>query len=1081
MNRFNPNDLTLRPVAVAAWLVTCGLVISQASAAQLDLATAPAGTGGREPAPNIIISVDDSGSMASSDSSTMTGLRNALTNAFSNTAVADNSIRLGFQAMWRCRGFGDNPGSNTSNRPYYSYGGACPENRVRPFSGSHRTGFNAWVNSLRPASNTPSHMMVKLAGEFMKTTGTWNPYAKIPGTQETPLLTCRKSFHIFMTDGEWNSESSYGNDPGTAGNADGLPRVLPDGTVYDPYNTDADPNTSTETQTNVFRDSHGTGTVNTVSDFVFDYWATDLQPDIANEVRPMIKAPGSINFGTAASPYLLQEYWNPKNNPATWQSLTTYTIGYGSGAALSTSGNSNHPWWGGATGTTWSGGDYSNLVKGTVNWGNPINSSDAKRKELWHMAINGRGRYVSATNATDLSNAFAEIVNQILLDTSSPLVSIAANTQSIRTETRAYVAGYDATRWSGHVKAYALNANDTVNQTALWDASAQLEAVNPDDRLIYTHDGTDPAMFVWSGLSSLQKTTIQNGDSATVGQNRVSYLRGTRSLEVQSGGNFRNRDKRMGDIVNSALWTVGKPELGYTMNDYRTFRTTQASRTPMVYVGANDGMLHGFSTTDGSEKMAYIPLGVYNNLSALTATNYTHRYFVDGQPFSGDFYNGTNWKTALVGTLAGGGKGFFVLDVTSPSSWTSTSASSVVMMDKTASFTASAAVGLPAATWDDVGYMYGEPAIDSANQAKAVQITKLNNNRWAALLGNGVNSTNEKAMLLIQYLDGNRELVKLTADNTGNNGNGLAHPQVIDFNGDGKADVAYAGDLLGNLWKFDLTSSTPSSWSVAFSGQPLFIARDTAGTRQPITSSPTWIAHPEGGIMLAFGTGREMTEADRLNVSLQTLYAIWDNTAITPAASGVTLSGGSRITDASPLYGRTDLVQQTQTLTTTISGQTYYKTSTNAVPYTGAGAKRGWYLDWPGLGERTINNGGILDKRLMFMRSRKPAVGSQTESSEETCNPTATPAEEFLTIVDILSGKPSPTPTFDTDGGGFTGTEETGVSRWKAGKDDRLWLRKGRPDGWNNEVVSISPRENDTMRIRTGAISPARVGWRQLQ
>ncbi|MDO9158293.1 MAG: PilC/PilY family type IV pilus protein, partial [Burkholderiaceae bacterium] len=384
----------------------------------------------------------------------------------------------------------------------------------------------------------------------------------------------------------------------------------------------------------------------------------------------------------------------------------TYTIGFGSGAALSTG---TAPRWGGTTGTTWSGGDYNNLVLGTVNWGDPNSSSDAKRKELWHMAINGRGRYVSANNAAELSSAFAEIVNQILADSSSPLVSIAASSQSVRTDTKAFVAGYDAARWSGHVRAYNLTSNQSLNQTVVWDAAVQLNALTPANRLIYTHDGTDPATFAWDNLSTLQQDLLKGSDAATVGQARLDYLRGERSAEQNNGGTFRTRDNRLGNIVNSSIWTVGKPVAGYSEASYRSFRTSRASRTPMVYVGANDGMLHGFSANTGDELMAYVPLGAYASLSQLTMPSYQHRYFVDGSPFTGDFYNGTAWRTALVGTMAGGGRGFFVLDVTNPADWTSSSAASVVVMDKTASFTASSSVGLPAATWADVGHIYGEP------------------------------------------------------------------------------------------------------------------------------------------------------------------------------------------------------------------------------------------------------------------------------------------------------------------------------------------------------------------------------------
>lgn len=1042
----------LIPTAMACALLLAG--VSNGLAAPISLSQVPAGNGGKEPAPNLIISVDDSGSMGSTG---MTALRNALNSSFSATAVPDDSIRLGFQAMWRCRGFGPSAVSN--------YGGTCPENRVRPLSGTHRTGFNTWVNSLQHSSMTPTHLMVKNAGEFMKTTGIWNPYANNPGTTETPLLACRKSFHIFMTDGEWNSESSYGNNPGTAGNADGTARTLPDGTAYDPYD-------STDTQTRIYRDLHGTGTVNTVSDFVFDYWATDLQPGIANQVRPIIRQAGPIDVGPVGSPYVIEEYWNPRNNPATWQSLTTYTIGFGSGAALSTG---TTPRWGGTTGTTWSGGDYIGLLTGTVGWGNPITSSDAKRKELWHMALSGRGRYVSASNATELSNAFAEIINQVIADSSAPMASIAANTQAITTGTTVYVAGYDAAKWSGHVRAYALQTNYTLSGTPTWDAAVVMDSTAPNSRLIFTHNGSAGTSFDWSNLSTAQQDLIKGSDTASVGQDRLAYIRGDRTKEQAASGPLRDRNSRLGDIVNSNMWVVGKPNIGHTGNNYSTFRSNSASRPTMIYIGGNDGMLHAFNASTGAEQFAYVPQGVYDKLKSYTDPSYAHQYTVDGHPFTGDIYDGTNWKTVLVGSLAGGGKGYFALDVTNPGSLTGASGTSLVLMDKTDGSDA------------DIGHMYGEPTLDTSNSERVVQITKLNNNRWAVLLGNGINSSSEKAVLLIQYLDGARELVKLELDGTGSNGNGLSHPQVIDINGDGKADLAYAGDHQGNLWKIDLSSSTASNWGSYYnSGStpvPLFVARDESNARQPISTAPQWAAHPIKGLMVAVGTGREMTVTDRLTTSTQSLYAIWDDSTITPGGNPMVTSG-TAITN-----GRTSLIAQTQTSTVTIGGRQYFKTSSNAVPYTGAGAKRGWYLDWPTSGERSVNNGGMLTNKLLFMRSRVPASGSQDSSNTESCEPTATSAKEYLTVLDIVTGKAPSKPMFDTDGGGFTGSEEAGVSRWHSGRSDRLMIKTGKP----GEFISLSgrlggpgtsdpPCTGNDCNTRLGpAIPVTEFGWRQLQ
>jgi type IV pilus assembly protein PilY1 len=932
--------------------------------------------------------------------------------------------------------------------------------------------------------------MVYSAGEFLKTTGIWNPYASDPGTTEQPLLACRKSFHIFMTDGDWNSESDKVNGvviKGKSGNADGTARTLPDGTVYDPYNTLPDADNATLSWTKIYRDAFGNSTTNTLADFAFDQWATDAQPTIPNEVRPIIRQAGPADYGPTGSPYWLPEYWNPKNNPATWQSLVTYTIGFKNAANMGTARtnrtvsingtntNIKLPAWGG---NTWSG-DFAPMIRGDVDgtrpviWGNPLaNSSPERRQELWHMALNGRGRFVPATSATELSNAFAEIVNQIIADSSTPLASIASNTQTVSAGTKVYTAGYDAAKWSGFVQARNIQTNYNLGTTTLWDAATVLDSTAATARLIFTHNETAGTTFEWDNLSAGQKNLVKGSDSNTVGENRVNYLRGVRTGEQSVGGVFRNRTTKLGDIVNSNLWVVGKPEIGYTFSNYSGFRTTYASRPTMIYVGANDGMLHGFNAADGSEKMAYVPKGVYSKLKSYTEPSYVHEYMVDGHPYTGDIHDGTNWKTMLVGTLAGGGKGYFVLDVTNPAGWSSTSGSGLVVADNTDGTDA------------DIGHIYSEPTLDTTNPARAVQITKLNNNRWAVLMGNGANSSSEKAVLLIQYLDGAKELVKMELDGTGGNGNGLANPQVIDINGDGKADVAYVGDLLGNLWKVNLSSSTATNWGSYFlTGAvpaPLYVARDGSNARQPIVTAPQWAAHPTKGIMVAFGTGREMTIADRTTTSTQTLYSVWDNTEFKPSASPM-MVGGTVISN-----GRSDLVAQTQTSAVTISGRKYFKTSNNAVPYTGAGAKRGWYMDWPNLGERAVNNGGMLSSRLLFMRSRIPANGTQDTVTEESCTPNATAADEYLTILDIVNGNAPTKPVFDTDGGGMTGTEEAGVTRWESGREDRVLFRTGKP----GELVSVGSTNNGGGNNPcTGANAqciavPQNLtgfGWRQLQ
>ncbi|WP_349280791.1 pilus assembly protein [Polaromonas hydrogenivorans] len=1025
-------------------------------------------------------------------------MKSALNNAFATTAVPDDRIRLAFQAMWRCRGF--------SSAPYKNYGAACPDNRMSSFGGTHRANFNTWVNSLQADSNTPSHMMIKNAGEYMKTTGLWNPYAKIPGVQETPLLSCRKSFLIFMTDGEWNSESSYGNDPGTAGNADGTNRTLPDGVLYD---VDA-----ANTQTRIYRDAYGVGAVNTVSDFVFDYWATDLQPSIPNEVQATLRQPGTVNFGTSAAPYLLEQYWNPKNDPANWQHLVTYTIGFSGGASLPTSGATSHPWWGGASGTTWSGGDYAKLVQGitfgtpaTSGWGNPIpdTATTARRQELWHMAINGRGRFTPATDSAALSSAFSEIINQILLDTSQPLVSIAANSSSLRSGLHAYIAGYDAEKWSGSLVARPIDSTTSaISATETWNAAALLDATgfSVSNRLVLSYGdsgsgNTGLSWTTWSSLPSLQKVPLNTNSSGTVdtqGQNRVNYIRGDRSMEAtQTNGVFRDRNSRLGDIVNSNIWYTGKPASAYTVNNYATFRSATATggkggRTPMVYLGANDGMLHGFAASNwpndaspthvgGKELLAYIPQGIaQGDLRKLTDPSYSHQYFVDGSPFTGDAFIGSTpaWTTVLVGSLGAGGKGYFVLDVTDPAQFTAANAASLVMTDTTATSDA------------DIGNITSPPVVDDVIAGKSRQIVKMNGGRWAVVMGNGYNSTNEAPVLLIQYLDGDKSIKKLSpcslptsAACSFKGGNGLSSPQLIDLNSDGMVDVAYAGDLKGNVWKFNLTSATDSNWSVAFSGQPFFVAKPSATVTQPITTAPYWMQHPQGGIMLAVGTGQNLTLADQTTTGTDSMYALYDNSTFSSVAGGpLTLTDSTTINTVSSTSLPSTLVQQTITGTITDAGTTYYTSSSNTVNYGGSTPARGWYLNWSNAGQRVLHNSKAFTGQKILVQSTVPKSGGTT-STAETCTPVGTDERSFLSILNMFTGKPSVLPAFTltsttTSNVNITTLESnagSGSDNWLIRTDDKVKILKVCPAGQSCDPRDLNPDKYIGLR----------ANWREIQ
>jgi type IV pilus assembly protein PilY1 len=997
-------------------------------AAPLTFQQVPAGAGAKEPAPNVIVSVDDSGSMGAAGMAT---LRQALTATFGVTAgLADNRIRMAWQSMNRC------PSLGTSSTACGNYNG------MRYFGGTHRANFDQWARTLVEGGGTPGHRMMANAGDYLMASISNNasPWAADPGVTLNPVLSCRKNFHIFMTDGGWNSGTTdtsqhidtAGTNNGTrivrgGGNADGTSKPLTASITYD---------ISTSTpETLLYRDNWGGPTTNsagnrttlsTLSDLAFHYWSTDLQTGLTNNVRPSINRSSTETFvATNGSSTALPAFWNPRNNPATWQNMVNYTIGFNTAASWS-----GAPLWGG---DTFSGG-LANLINGVDSWTSPFcgptNNAVAngnqpcdfsngytasgnapvingRRMDLWHAALNSRGLFVPAPTAQALVDAFQIILDDILVQTTKPLVSIATNSSRLSSGGFTYVAGYNSEGWSGELSGYQINATTSLpSKSPTWQATTLLDSTSTTvfstaTRVVLTHTGTQGTGFRWGNLSTAQQAALRGGtaDTATVGEQRVSYLLGDRSREQRvAGGYMRNRESRLGDIVNSNIWYTGKPSrLGFEHTGHASFRSSNASRTPVVYVGANDGMLHGFNANTGRELVAYVPKAAYEHLRSYTLPTYSHRYFVDGHPFTGDAdLGGTlNWRTVLVSGLGAGGKGYFILDVTNPNNFVDpgAAASPIVLMDTTDG------------AHPDIGHIFAAPVVDEQTRSRSQQIVKMNNNRWAVVMGNGYNSTNERPVLLIQYLDGDRSLKTIVTNATTGATNGLAAPQVIDVNGDGKVDIAYAGDLNGNLWKFNLTGAVDTSWSVGFSGSPLYTAVDAAGTPQAITVPPMYVAHPLGGIQLVFGTGRELTASDRSSTQVQTIYGIWDKSTYGSPTGPISSNDVERITG-----GRVSLVQQTQTGSVGSTG--LLTTSSNPVVYSrlDTTAKRGWYFDLPVAGERVLGQPQVFEGQKALINSIVPKAAVFGES----CNLEEAADRNFITILNAINGQPSKVPAFGT-------------------------------------------------------------------
>ena len=1156
---------TLLSLAISA------LGMPMAAQAALSFSTAPAGSATKEPAPNVIVSVDNSGSMGTDG---IKALKDALKATFDPGFIEDGRIRLAYQAMWGCSGNSKTPSFDPSKDN--SCGAFVPMAPLTGSStaedGSHRRKFFKWIETLKDGSNTPTHMMMHNAGEYLKVTGDKSPWNAVPGTADSKPIACRRAYHILMTDGGWN----YYNDmPMFSGetakaiveifdqnldNVDGTQKTLPDGVIYDPASAES----------RVYKDSWGRQTVDaggngiywkgsngkeystekqckdvnnnnnckkydkdynytwydvvpTLSDMAFHYWSTDLQPglkssDPLKNVQPIIKKSGDENFSANGKSQILSEYWNPKNNPATWRHMTTFTIGFNNAATWPTIPSDP------VFGTNTFDGDFNKLVVGDKIWINPIQPNlstpkgwylnktytdkyasnksieDPRQQELWHIALNSRGKFFPAKTADDLKAAFGDILKNIVEDTTKPITSYSASSSSvISSSAYLYRAGYDANGWKGYIESFKIaKGTGAGSANTGWGGATDTTATKLDaasvtaaNRKIYTakSDTGSVIPFLFDSLHADQQALFKKTGETnnTLATNRINFIRG--DLEVGTTAKpFRSRSSRHGDIVNSALWYVGAPAGGFDLPGYSAFSTAKKSRTPMLYVGANDGMLHGFSAADGTEKIAYIPQGLLKKLPALTEPGYTHQYYVDGSPFTGDVDTGSSttpaWKTMLAGSLGAGGKGYFVLDVTNPGS-----ATDLVITDQTSSTDA------------DIGHIFGPPVPAEFNPQRSLQIAKMNNDRWALISGNGYNSTNGRPVLLIQYLSGSdTSLLKIEAASSGANAtdNGLSTPRPVDLNGDGTVDVVYAGDLKGNMWKFDVSNKASNNWSVAFSGDPLYIAKDSTDTRQPITSAPNVRTNKSvGGMMVAFGTGRNVTDGDRSDrASVHTVYSVLDETKYTldsdvsneGKVKAVASPAPTTVSSRTSATAHGDLVPRTFNATNIngegrSSDEVFWNMSDTQVElkYAGTGKKRGWYLDLPADGERVLTMPTFYDgSNVLDITSEIPASGGNT--TEESCSPPAMEGKQYQTLMGIEFGLRPTVQLLDSNGDGLFNAAAD-----QDNKTNRHTTDPGKAVKVNGGFNKLTGKETCTnagdCKAETSELPkpPLTINWRQLQ
>ncbi|MET0332620.1 MAG: PilC/PilY family type IV pilus protein [Dyella sp.] len=796
-----------------------------------------------------------------------------------------------------------------------------------------RSQFMNWIYGVPASGGTPTRVATQTAGKFFtRTLDTANPQ-RDPywnGSTSSPAeISCRKNFNMLVTDGFWNGDS-----PDTVSPSVSTGINLPDGKSY----STSDPNSK------IYWNQSGT-TTPSLADIAFYYWATDLRSNLTNNVPAYYPdlstgVTGASTQVDAGAPGNTGEvYFNPANDPATWQHMSQYMV------TMGVSGSLNYP------------GDYTALRKGTKQWPTPTTGGGTTNiDDTWHAALSSRGGYFSAADPTSLVNSLKSILSSVIASSSSAL-NLSLNTQVLTSNSVGYYAGYNTTDYSGTLNALSINTDGTVG-SSVWQAEAGSQLTNrasTDPRFIVTSSGPGAGKGVtfsssnFSSLSSAEQAALNSPDGTGasndgLGKDRVDWLTGTRSKE---GTTFRTRTSLLGAIFNSQPAYVGPASGGYSNvfpagspeatalasnanMAYSAFVSTQQTRPAVVYVGANDGMLHAFDArlssvsgaNPGRELWAYVPASVYANLPAQSRlAQYSFTPTVDGSPVTGDVFfgadNATNnsvkgWHTLLVGSLRYGGRGVFAIDITDPRavSSASTAAQKVLWEFNSASTDVTNSTDTPA----NMGYSFGTPTIG-----------RLPNGKWVVLVPGGYFPDGSTAAAAgntyssLFVLDAQTGTVlKEIRTPSGTTSYGLSTPVLGDYDGDQVADVAFAGDLAGNVWRIDLSAALANSSQTA--GVSLLFQPATAGA-QSITTSPRLIADPTSNdFIVIFGTGRYLATSDTPDITTQALYGIRDpGTAVT---TPVTLS---------------NLTQQSLTVDSATGG---IGVTGNAV----AASSSGWYL-----------------------------------------------------------------------------------------------------------------------------------------
>lgn len=626
--------------------------------------------------------------------------------------------------------------------------------------------------------------------------------------------------------------------------------------------------------------------------------------------------------------------------------------------------------------------------------------------------------------ARDVLTAFDEIFSRASTSARSVAGGGLSTGNKVTSNSVSYSAKFDTSNWSGDVVAEPITqdaSNNLVVGTQLWSAAQRLDnMISPAaNRKIFVGrvgatSSTTATAFTWGAIDATLKAQLNKANPGAaadgLGADRLAFLRGDRTKE---GAPFRVRSSLLGDIVNSNISYSGAPSKSFTGTGYAAFRAAYDSRTPAIFAGGNDGMLHAFNATTGDELFAYIPSWLGPNLSALTDPTFAnnHQNYVDAPSVVSEAQvansgASTDWKTVLVSGTGGGGSGVFALDVSNPANFTASN----VMWEFTR------------ADDEDMGQVVGEPKI---LKIKTSGTSSTVTYRWFAVVGSGVNnyvpdadnrfsSTGKPALFLLALdkpsgdawsLGTNYYKISVPTNSSLalTNATGLTNFSAL-YGTQGEMTDIYMGDLHGALWRLKFDGKEPTDWNMdklsyfdkGSAGSPvpypLYIARtgDSTPKVQPIFAAPTPFAGPiVNGVesfYVVFGTGKYLESSDNISTTTQSVYAVYDNGSTTADSAP---AGASVITGRGRLQAGT---VNTSAKTITVSAFKWGRPSTNA----DTTRRAGWYFDLPVSGERIDQ--AALDLGTLYAAINSKIPGSTSAGAGSCANTLGSGNQYFLSI-----------------------------------------------------------------------------------